>query len=212
MNDERRSRLLTFRQDALACVRCVEAGLLHRDERGCARPLLARQITGGLGIVVVGEAPNIDDTFDPGKGYLTYDAETDPTGRFMRSLLIDEAGLREEELSEVIFTNAVMCLPARQAGKHPVSTAQIEQCTSWLKRLLDESAATMVITMGATALRALRLIEPHRLELRTSAGIVHEWYGRKLLPLYHASRLGRISRPEAQQRQDIRPLRTHLGR
>jgi hypothetical protein len=63
---------------------------------------------------VVGEAPNHADTFDPDKGYLTYDYNTDPTGRFMRTLLIEEAGLRAEEVDDVLFTNAVLCLPARR--------------------------------------------------------------------------------------------------
>jgi hypothetical protein len=41
---------------------------------------------GLLGVLVIGEAPNWDDTYDADKGYLTYDHDTDPTARFLRTL------------------------------------------------------------------------------------------------------------------------------
>jgi uracil-DNA glycosylase family 4 len=179
---------------------------------GCARPILARDPTAALGILVVGEAPNQADTFDSNKRYLTYDFETDPTGRFMHALLIEEAGLRPEEIGDVLFTNAVMCLPSRRDGKHPVSLKQVDACKPWLVRLIEDAEIAIVITMGATALRALNRIERHGLVLNRDAGRVHRWNARKLLPLYHAGLLGRVTRNEAAQRADMRPLREHLGR
>lgn len=179
---------------------------------GCATPMLAQSRTAALGVLVVGEAPNHADTFDPAKGYLTYHDDTDPTGRFMRALLIDEAGLRADEIDDVLFTNAVLCLPARRADKHPVSVKQVDACKPWLVRLIEDAEITIVVTMGATALRALNRIERHGLVLREAVGRVHPWYGRKLLPLYHAGVLGRMSRNEAAQRADMRALREHLGR
>lgn len=179
---------------------------------GCATPMLARSPTAALGVLIVGEAPNHADTFDPDKGYLTYDYDTDPTGRFMRTLLIKEAGLRDDEIGEILFTNAVMCLPTRRNDKHPVSIKQVDTCKPWLVRLIEDAEIAIVVTMGATALRALNRIERHGLVLKQDAGRVHEWNGRKLLPLYHAGLLGRISRNEAAQRADMRALREHLGR
>ena len=67
------------------------------------------------------------------------------------------------------------------------------------------------MTMGATPLRALKRIERHELTLK-DAGQLHPWFGRAVLPLYHAGRLGRVSRPEPLQRRDIRALREFLGR
>ena len=67
--------------------------------------MLARSLTAALGILVVGEAPNHADTYDPDKGYLTYDPDTDPTGKFMHSLLVDEAGLHDHEIADVLFTS-----------------------------------------------------------------------------------------------------------
>jgi uracil-DNA glycosylase len=206
------ARLSIFNTDASACTRCRSLGLLHTEARGVARPVLTKNPNGSLGVLVVGEAPNVDDTFNPAKRYLTYDGDTDPTGRFMRSLLIEEGGLTEDELNDVLFTNAVLCLPRKQSDKFPVTARHLRECSQWLKRLIDDSASTIVVTMGATALRAAGLVAPHSLDLRAGVGKLHNWYGRRLLPLYHAGRLGRISRPEADQRRDMRALRVHLGR
>lgn len=213
---DRAQRLATLQAHAKACTRCRDhdgANLLFVDPlRGCASPMLARTPTAALGVLVVGEAPNHADTFAPDKGYLTYDDDTDPTGRFMRTLLIEEAGLRAEEVGDVLFTNAALCLPARRNDKHPVSVKQVDACKPWLARLIDDAEITIVVTMGATALRALNRIERHGLVLKQAAGRLHSWHGRMLLPLYHAGLLGRLSRNEAAQRADIRALRDHLGR
>lgn len=216
MASERLQRLTVFASEIASCTRCHDhraKNLLYVDPvDGCAKPILAKAPTARLGILLLGEAPNYDDTFDPDKGYLTYDMETDPTGRFMRTLLTEEAGLAEAEINDVLFANAVACLPARKSDKHPVSIAQVDLCKPWLIRLMNDAEITIVVTMGATALRALNRIERHGLVLRTAAGKIHNWSRRKLLPLYHAGLLGRISRREAEQRADIRALRTHLGR
>ena len=209
-------RLATFQEDARSCIRCRDhagVNMLFVDPmRGCATPVLARSPTAALGVLLVGEAPNHADTFDPDRGYLTYNYDTDPTGRFMRTLLIDEAGLQDSEIDDVLFTNAVLCLPARRDNRHPVSIKQVDACKPWLVRLIEDAGIAIVVTMGATALRALNRIERHGLVLREAAGRVHSWHGLKLLPLYHAGVLGRMSRNEAAQRADMRILREHLGR
>lgn len=213
---ERRRRMAVFAQEVKACTRCRDhagTNLLHVDPvGGCARPLLARSLTASLGVLIVGEAPNHADTYDVDKGYLTYEQDTDPTGRFMRTLLIEEGGLRFDEMDEVLFTNAALCLPTRRKDKHPVSVKQVDACKPWLVRMISDAEISLVVTMGATALRALNRIERHGLVLRTDAGRVHPWQGVKLLPLYHAGLLGRISRNEEAQRRDMRALRQHLGR
>jgi uracil-DNA glycosylase len=205
-------RLLLYRSEAERCTSCHAHGLLHVDERGGrAMPMLQRSPTGALGILIIGEAPNWDDTYDPEKGYLTYDYDTDPTGTFMHTLLIEEAGLTEAEIGDLLFTNAVLCLPKAKRTKYPVVAKQLDHCRVWLVRLIRDAEAKVVVTMGATPLQAVSRIERHQLSLK-NAGRLHPWFGRALLPLYHAGRLGRISRPEALQRQDMRALRTFLGR
>lgn len=53
-------------------------------------------------IFFVLEAPNRDDTFDPDKGYLTYDYDTDPSGRLFRELFVLDLG---EPIEALAVTN-----------------------------------------------------------------------------------------------------------
>jgi uracil-DNA glycosylase family 4 len=155
----------------------------------------------------VAEAPNHADTFDENKGYLTYDSETDPTGRFTVELLAS-VGLKPED---VLITNAVLCLPARKGERHPVSTRQVDFCGTWLERLIRDADPAVVVTLGAQALTALGRLEPHGLDLRTGVGKLHPWKGRHLLPLYHPGMLSRnLSRSAAEQLQDIAVLKSVL--
>lgn len=67
----------------------------------CASPLIqagARALFGRFkvwknGVLFLFEAPNWDDTFNDDKGYLTYDRETDRSGRFARQLMVEELDL-----------------------------------------------------------------------------------------------------------------------
>ena len=80
-DDVRLRRLSLFQTDAKACTSCHEPDLLYvHEQHGHARPMLQASPTGALGILVVGEAPNKDDTYNPTKGHLTYDADTDRPG------------------------------------------------------------------------------------------------------------------------------------
>jgi uracil-DNA glycosylase len=206
-------RLTVFQSEAAQCTSCHDFGLVHIDEHhGVAKPMLQKMPTGALGLLIVAEAPNWEDTYDPAKGHLTYDKDTDPTGRFIHALLTEEVGLTNAEVNDVLFTNAALCLPAEENGKHRVPRKQLDLCSPWLVRLIEDANVRVVITMGATPLRALNRIERHRLTLRTGVGVLHDWFGRKLLPLYHPGLLGRVTRKAEQQRQDIRVLREVIER
>jgi uracil-DNA glycosylase len=63
-----------------------------------------------------------------------------------------------------------------------------------------------VVTLGRTALRAVDRIARPTPTLAEGKGKLHDWYGRKHLPLYHPGLLGRITRKVAQQIEDIRAL------
>ncbi|MEI9937864.1 MAG: uracil-DNA glycosylase family protein [Pseudomonadota bacterium] len=195
------------RQEAGACVRCRDDGLTFRhDDRRWALPLFHKDATCPSRIVFVAEAPNLSDTFDPDKGRLTVDAETDPTGRFMRQLL-ESVCLTPED---VLVTNTSLCLPAKKAGKFPVQAVIARNCRPWLERLIVAAEARVVVTWGGVALAGTRNVERHKLELRESVGKLHPWFGRLLLPLYHPGLLARKNRSTAQQLEDISCLRTVL--
>ena len=95
-----------------------------------ARPLFGNFEPWGRGLLFVFEAPNHSDTFDSGKGYLTYDQETDPTGRFARVLMTEELGLNPRFFQ---VTNSVLCLPRERRGKRAVSTRQAELCSTRIR-------------------------------------------------------------------------------
>ena len=119
-----------FKKTAGKCVECRTFDLLHHDEQnGWAYPLFDEFSSCSSGIVVVSEAPNFDDTFNESKRRLTYDIQTDDTGNFTRELL-ESVGLK---VSDVLFTNSVLCLPAlNKDGKYKVSAKQSN--VGWAER------------------------------------------------------------------------------
>lgn len=115
-----------LQSETRTCSRCHDALLLFAEGVKRAYPLFQAKPPWPVRVMVVGEAPNFDDTFDPAKGRLTLEPETDPSGAFMFELL-GSVGLRPEQ---VLFTNSVLCLPAENRdGKHPVSARQQDACS-----------------------------------------------------------------------------------
>lgn len=200
-----RNPIELLQAEATRCERCHDEGLLHADGERRAYPLFQDPAPWPVRLVAVAEAPNFDDSFDPAKRRLTLEPETDPSGAFMFELLAS-VGVRPEQ---VLFTNSVLCLPARNgAAKHAVSARQQDLCSTWLGRFIDAADAAAVVTFGAAALRGVGRLEAHGLSLSAGVGKLHPWRGRKLLPLYHPGRLGRVTRPADKQREDISVLRT----
>jgi uracil-DNA glycosylase len=159
-------------------------------------------------ILFILEAPNRDDTYNPRKGYLTVDPDTDPSGRFFCELFTKELKF---PMSDLFVTNSVLCLPAEKSGKFPVSALQRKNCLPILWQLIDTFNPMIVCPMGTKALIATDGICNHG--FRTMASSVANplsWYGRILFPLFHTSaqaRNPRNGRHEPQQRADWRKLR-----
>jgi hypothetical protein len=62
----------------------------------------------------------------------------------------------------------------------------------------------LVVTLGAQALQALRLIELHEVELAQGVRRKWRWYGRTLIPLYHPGQRAMIHRSFFSQLADYR--------
>jgi uracil-DNA glycosylase family 4 len=88
----------------------------------------------------------------------------------------------------IFITNAVLCNPRKSSGanRKPTST-EVSNCSAFLRRQLEILDPPVVVTLGAVSLAALRLVEYHELSLKESVGRVHEWNGRRLVPVYHPS-------------------------
>lgn len=207
MNKDVSKKLGSLKKEVSLCQACRDERLIYQHATGkWAYPLFDKNLDCKSGILAIAEAPNFDDTFDPKKGYLSYDIDTDPTGNFFRELL-HSVNLT---IHDVIITNSVLCLPAAKDGKYPVKSLQTSMWSTWISRLINEVNPKVVLTLGGKALEAIKKIELHSLILSSGAGKLHEWYGRHLLPLYHPSLLGRASRRADMQKMDIGVLKREL--
>jgi len=185
-----------------SCRKCHQQGLIYRDNlQHEGYPVFFESGNLQSDVIFILEAPNYADSFDPDKKRLTYDAETDPTGRFVRECLTRYLLLQPHD---VYFTNAVLCLPdIDHNGKFPVKRSHIVNCAPNIRTIIDHIDPKVVVTMGGKALSAIRALENHSLQLSTSVASPHDWYSRILFPMYHPGRLGRVTRPESQQRADF---------
>ena len=144
------------------------------------------------GIMAILEAPNRDDTYRLSKGYLTYDTNTDETGKRARRLL-EKIGVSPEE---VIFTNTVQCMPADRGKGPKIRSKQRNNCRDHLRHLLAIVKPKVVLAFGNEALRELHRFEPIVIEERrlrfdeVKVGLlaghrIQQWASTCLVPLYH---------------------------
>jgi len=107
----------------------------------------------------------------------------------------------------------VLCNPRRASGANrPPTRTEVLNCSAYLRRQLEILDASVVVTLGAVSLAALRLVEYHELSLKENAGEVHEWNGRLLVPVYHPSPQVLAShRREAAQLQDYKAIARALS-
>jgi uracil-DNA glycosylase len=72
--------------------------------------------------------------------------------------------------------------------------------------------AEIVVTIGAEALEAVKLLSRHKFKLKESVGKAHHWNNRILFPLYHPGRQGRANRSREKQLADIQPLKEIISK
>lgn len=198
-----------FKAECSRCNRCKSESLLDPE----AFPILMKSSPRATDILFVLEAPNRDDTYNPDKGYLTIDPETDPSGRFFYDLFVNE--LRFDIDQDLFVTNSVLCLSAKndKSGKYPVTSPQQSNCSGILRRMIDVFNPIIICPVGRKALLAIRQIEKHDYgSMADAVGRPTRWYGRTLFPLYHTSsqaRNPRNGRIEGKQRADWQSLRAN---
>ncbi|HEX5416590.1 MAG TPA: uracil-DNA glycosylase [Chloroflexota bacterium] len=93
----------------------------------------------------------------------------DQSGRNFGRFLV-EAGLGRDE---IFITNAVLCNPQNERGRNrPPTQAELGRCAVHLRAQLALITAPVVVTLGAVALRAIEVVQPHGLSLSTSVARV----------------------------------------
>ncbi|MBT3751417.1 MAG: hypothetical protein HOG34_20745 [Bacteroidetes bacterium] len=178
------------------CSLCRDHSILDSG----AFPIIQKTKPRNTELLFVLEAPN----YDPAKGYLTINPDTDPSIEFFNMMYTEVPGC---DIQDLFITKSVLCLPKRFASKHPITTLQRNHCAGNLKHLIDMFNPKIVCTIGFQALKALKIIENHGCNSMSSAvGKNTEWYGRKLFPLYRTSRLVRLIRSREEQIEDWHKL------
>ncbi|MEQ1852740.1 MAG: uracil-DNA glycosylase [Chthoniobacteraceae bacterium] len=155
-------------------------------------------------IFFIGEAPGrlgADETEVPFHG--------DTSGKNFEDLL-SFAGLSRNDL---FVTNAALCNPKDDKGNNATpSPAEVANCQPFLRRQIELVNPKIVVTLGATALRAIAGIELHKFTLSEHVRTIHAWFGRSLIPLYHPGQRAMIHRSFANQRSDYQFVAEHLRR
>jgi uracil-DNA glycosylase family 4 len=177
-----------------ALVADVQSCRLCSEMDGCTRVLSWANGPVTAKIMFVGEAPGrlgADRTSVPFHG--------DKAGDNFEHL-IDLAGLTRRE---IFVTNAVLCNPKNEKGNNaPPSKGTLRNCSTNLARQIEAIDPAIVVTLGAAALEATRLIEHHDLSLSLSVRTAQKWNGRVLIPLYHPGARAMVHRNFAAQTAD----------
>jgi uracil-DNA glycosylase family 4 len=178
--------LIISHQNCLACERMCNSQRIFGYSAG---PLEAS-------VMFIGEAP----------GRLGADASAipfhgDKSGHNFEDLLA-LVGLTRYD---IFVTNSVLCNPRDDRGNNSTpSPLEIENCSKFLKTQIEIINPKLIVTLGATALKALSTIEIHSLTLRNDVRKLTSWFGRSVIPLYHPGQRAMIHRKFVDQLEDYR--------
>lgn len=124
----------------------------------------------------------------------------DQTGRNFETLLGNVGWSRES----VFVTNAILCNPRQEDGTNGTPTfEEMVNCASYLEMTIELVDPQVIVTLGLTALSALKLIANHSVELRKGAGRPFAWRKRAVFPLYHPGPRAQVHRSQLKQREDF---------
>jgi uracil-DNA glycosylase len=158
--------------EAASCARCP--GMCDRNAvlSTLNGPLTAR-------VMFIGEAPGrkgADRTHVPFSG----DQSGKNFDRFIASIRLTR--------EDIFITSAALCNPRTDSGanRKPTKT-EVSNCSKFLRRAIEIVDPMVIVTLGSVALEALKSIKSHELNLRNSTGVIHDWNGRLLVPIYHPS-------------------------
>jgi len=195
---KKQQQFMALASEAAGCVRCPAM---------CERTAVLSDLNGPVNarVMFIGEAPGrkgADRTRVPFSG----DQSGKNFARFLTSINL--------ERSEIFITSGALCNPRTSSGanRRP-STGELRNCSDFLQRTITLVDPTVIVTLGAVALEALRLVQYHEFTLKDDAAKVRRWNGRLLIPLYHPSPQVLItSRNEKAQLRDYKVVARAIGR
>lgn len=176
----------------------VQACRLCARMEGRARVLGPGNGSPGAAVMFVAEAPG-----RLGGDRFHIPLYGDRTGRNFDALLL-ASGLARRD---IFITNAVLCNPRNARGTNDIPTKnEVKACSAYLRSTIEVIQPRLVVSLGAVALCALGLIEPHGATLAGSVLRPFSWFGRTLVPLYHPGPRALIHRPLSVQLEDYRRI------
>lgn len=114
--------------------------------------------------------------------------------------LIEQVGLSRYEM---FVTNAVLCNPKDERGNNATpTTTEVENCAHFLRETIELVQPSVVVTLGAVALKSCSLVEGHKLTLREAVRTATPWLDRTLVPAYHPGQRAMLHRSFANQLSD----------
>jgi uracil-DNA glycosylase family 4 len=166
----------------------------------CSRNKILSEANGNIysKVLFIAEAPGrlgADKTGIPLYG--------DRTGDNFENLLGNIGWKRQD----IFITNAVLCNPRKTNGNNATpSTQEIENCSFFLEMVIQLIDPVIIVSLGATALKALKDIFNHELILAHDVGNLTPWAGKLFFPLYHPGPRAIIHRSSANQTSDFMKL------
>jgi uracil-DNA glycosylase family 4 len=105
---------------------------------------------------------------------------------------------------DIFITNAVLCNPREESGNNGTPTVEeLANCSFYLEMTISVVNPAVIVTLGATALKALEQICPHSISLKDAVSQPTRWAGRTLVPLYHPGPRALVHRGFAKQTSDF---------
>lgn len=146
-------------------------------------------------------------------GYVSFDND-DPSARHFKGCFL-QLGLTRKE---IFITNACICHPQYESYKDKApSAAELKNCHVWLRKQIAVTNPKLVVTIGAVALKSMKLLFPGsnqlvKYNLKTNIGEVITDTKPWIYPLYHTSLRARLTRSTEKQQKDWLKIKEILAR
>ena len=156
---------------------------------------------GSAQLMFINERPGRNGTGE--SGYVSFD-NRDPSAEFFRECF-NQLKINRRN---VFITNACLCHPNYDGYTDKAPTPrEIVNCHYWFSRQLAVIRPKLIVTIGGTALRSMKLYFPSSQQLRVykledDIGRVIRDTTPWIYPLYHTSRRGRTHRVAVDQKRD----------
>jgi uracil-DNA glycosylase family 4 len=105
---------------------------------------------------------------------------------------------------DIFITNAVLCNPRNLDGNNDKPTIdEVRNCNVYLEMTINLIEPELIVTLGTSALNALKYICYHNYILKDYVSKIISWNSTKLMPLYHPGPRAVLHRNMIKQRSDF---------